>query len=183
MNLFHEIKRSVSMPDICERYGIQRTRNGFISCPFHAEKTPSCKVYDGERGFYCFGCGKSGDVIDFVAAHFSLDMNESAKMLNRDFSLGLPLERKMTLREKYEIQARAKVREQENQRRKQERAEKFSRYFDAYSEWSRLDRQKTVYKPKTPEETPDPLFVEALQEIEDALFELEEAESEVIKIA
>ena len=183
MNLFHEIKRSVSMPDICERYGINKTRNGFISCPFHAEKTPSCKVYDGERGFYCFGCGKSGDVVDFVAAYFSLDMNQSAVKLNRDFSLGLPLERKMTLREKYEIRDRAKKREQENQRRKQERAEKFSRYFAAYEKWVRLDRQKTAYKPKTPGEMPDPRFFEALQGLEDALFELEEAESEVIKIA
>lgn len=183
MNLFHEIKRIISMTDICDRYGIERTRNGFISCPFHSEKTPSCKVYDGDRGFYCFGCGKSGDVIDFVSAYFSLDMNQSAKKLNRDFALGLPFERKMTLREKYEIQAHARQRKQENERRKQERNEAFDQYFEAYGEWARLDRQKTLYQPKTPDETPDPLFIEALQGLENALFELEEAESEVIKIA
>ena len=31
-----------------------------IVCPFHADKTPSMKVYGGERGAYCFGqCGRT----------------------------------------------------------------------------------------------------------------------------
>ena len=35
-------------------------------CPFHREKTPSFHV-DRDKGlFYCFGCGKGGDVYNFV---------------------------------------------------------------------------------------------------------------------
>lgn len=33
-------------------------------CPFHADKTPSFKVY--EEDYHCFGCGAHGDVVDFV---------------------------------------------------------------------------------------------------------------------
>jgi len=36
-----------------------------VLCPFHTEKTPSCHIYQDH--FYCFGCGKSGDVFDWVA--------------------------------------------------------------------------------------------------------------------
>lgn len=39
----------------------------FCSCPFHLEKTPSCKINDGRMAYYCHGCGESGD-------HYSLLM-------------------------------------------------------------------------------------------------------------
>src|SRR4026207_1241005 len=35
-------------------------------CPFHEEKTPSFSVNPVEKLYYCFGCGKGGDVISFV---------------------------------------------------------------------------------------------------------------------
>jgi len=35
-------------------------------CPFHDEKTPSFSVNPLEKLFYCFGCGKGGDLITFV---------------------------------------------------------------------------------------------------------------------
>ncbi len=35
-------------------------------CPFHEERTPSFSVNAVEKLFYCFGCGKGGDLISFV---------------------------------------------------------------------------------------------------------------------
>ena len=64
MNIFEEVKRRLTMREAAERYGHAPNRKGFICCPFHEEKTPSCKVDD--NGFYCFGCGAHGDVIEFV---------------------------------------------------------------------------------------------------------------------
>ena len=64
MNIFEEVKRRLTMREAAERYGHTPNRKGFICCPFHEEKTPSCKVDD--NGFYCFGCGAHGDIIEFV---------------------------------------------------------------------------------------------------------------------
>jgi len=35
-------------------------------CPLHKEKTPSFTVYHNNNSFYCYGCGKGGDVITFI---------------------------------------------------------------------------------------------------------------------
>ena len=31
-----------------------------VSCPFHAEETPSCCVDPEHQHFHCFGCGRDG---------------------------------------------------------------------------------------------------------------------------
>lgn len=34
-------------------------------CPFHEEKTPSFTIFRNDNRFFCFGCQKRGDSIDF----------------------------------------------------------------------------------------------------------------------
>lgn len=63
-NLFEEVKARISMRECAEMMGFSPNRAGFICCPFHAEDTPSLKLY--QDSFYCFGCHKGGDVIRFV---------------------------------------------------------------------------------------------------------------------
>ena len=54
---------------IGESVVLQRdTRTEFIAlCPFHAEDTPSFRVYP--NGAYCFGCGWHGDAIGWLMEH------------------------------------------------------------------------------------------------------------------
>ena len=60
-----EIKQTYSMTNIVERYGLRPNRAGFIRCPFHkGDHTASLKIY--KDSFYCFGCGASGDIFQFV---------------------------------------------------------------------------------------------------------------------
>lgn len=70
-----EIKKTYSMRDILERYGMHPDRSGFICCPFHKEKTASMKIY--QDSYYCFGCGAHGDVFDFVSAMDNLSFREA----------------------------------------------------------------------------------------------------------
>lgn len=44
----------------------QRGRLWWACCPLHQEKTPSFCINAESQRFKCFGCGTSGDVIDFV---------------------------------------------------------------------------------------------------------------------
>ena len=48
-----EIKQSVKMSEILSRYGLKPNRAGFICCPFHKEKSASCKIYDVESAAMC----------------------------------------------------------------------------------------------------------------------------------
>jgi hypothetical protein len=60
------IKERLDLLEIFRRDGHEPRRMGanhFTHCPFHEEKSPSCKVE--EKRFKCFGCGAGGDVFDY----------------------------------------------------------------------------------------------------------------------
>jgi RepB DNA-primase from phage plasmid/CHC2 zinc finger len=45
-----------------------------LACPFHQDRTPSLHCYqDPEQGWYCYGCGAGGSVVDFAAALYGID--------------------------------------------------------------------------------------------------------------
>ena len=94
------IKKAVSAVDVCNMRGIRLNRAGFARCPFHSEKTASFKAYPGSRGFHCFGCGKSGDVIRLVMDLDNISFQAACERLNDDFKLGLPLGREISEQEK-----------------------------------------------------------------------------------
>lgn len=50
-------------------------------CPFHSERTPSFTVSEHKQFYHCFGCGASGDVIDFVKEYYNLDFVDACKHL------------------------------------------------------------------------------------------------------
>lgn len=75
-----EIKGNTTMREILARYSLpQPNRRGFILCPFHADKSPSMRIY--ERDYYCFGCGEGGDVFDFVQRMENLSFREAFEEL------------------------------------------------------------------------------------------------------
>jgi DNA primase len=61
-------------------------------CPFHEEKTPSFSVNPVEKLYYCFGCGKGGDVISFVRETESLDFVGAIESLAERFRVPLEYE-------------------------------------------------------------------------------------------
>ena len=95
------IKQSVSMQEVAEFYGFLPNRAGYIHCPFHAgDNQGSLKVYPGSGGWHCFGCGAGGSVIDFVMKLYDISFTAACERISNDFSLGLPIGRQMTRREK-----------------------------------------------------------------------------------
>lgn len=53
----------------------------FGLCPFHPEKTPSFSVSPDKQMYYCFGCGKGGDVFTFLMEHEKLTFAEAVRFL------------------------------------------------------------------------------------------------------
>lgn len=110
MSCFTEVKERLTMDEVVRHYGFTPSRSGFVPCPFHhGDRSPSLKVYPGNRGFHCFGCGKGGSVIDFTSELFGLDTMGAVRRLNEDFALGLTLDRKPTKAEKKAAQNRQDI--------------------------------------------------------------------------
>ena len=105
-----------------------------------------------EEYFYCFGCGATGDVIDFTARLYNLSPKEAAEKLAQDF--GLAYDSQAPPRRRY---VRQKT---EAQKFKEDRDHAFRVLADYYH---LLRKWETDYSPKTPEENPHPRFMEAIQ--------------------
>ncbi|MBQ2663735.1 MAG: DNA primase [Clostridia bacterium] len=50
-------------------------------CPFHHEKTPSFHVSQDKQLFHCFGCGASGNLVQFVMRTENLDFVDALHVL------------------------------------------------------------------------------------------------------
>lgn len=50
-------------------------------CPFHAENSPSFTVVRDKQFYHCFGCGKSGDVFDWMMERDGVSFPEAVEIL------------------------------------------------------------------------------------------------------
>ena len=152
MNLFETVKNSVTVKQAAERYGYKVNRSDMICCPFHDDHHPSMKL--NRNYFYCFGCGATGDVIDFVVRLFGLSSYEAAKKLAYDFGIdpdNPPVA--MALKKPYPLAKAFRNDEMYCQR-------VLCDYLHLLEHW------KIEYAPQLPEDNPDDRFVEACHMIE-----------------
>ncbi|MCI7643573.1 MAG: DNA primase [Lentisphaeria bacterium] len=50
-------------------------------CPFHQEKTPSFNVSESRQHYHCFGCGKGGNVFNFIMEYEKVDFPNAVHLL------------------------------------------------------------------------------------------------------
>lgn len=68
---FQKLKANNDIVDVVGNY-VRLSKKGSEHvgmCPFHNEKNPSLQVNPSKQIFKCFGCGKGGDVFDFLMAY------------------------------------------------------------------------------------------------------------------
>jgi len=88
-----EIIEKNDIGDVIGEYvKLERKGNGYTGlCPFHNEKTPSFSVHEGKQIFKCFGCGKGGNVVNFIMLAENLNYPEALGFLAE--RAGIKLER------------------------------------------------------------------------------------------
>ena len=143
MNQFETIKAAVPLRQAAETYGLTVSRNGMTCCPFHEDKHPSLKL--NEDYFFCFGCGASGDVIDFTARLFGISLKDAAEKLAADF--GISAETKQVF-----------IRQNPSRLEELRCRRALTAYLHLLKKW------KTQYAPNTPGDSLDDRFVESCQQ-------------------
>jgi len=81
-----ELKETIPMRDVVEKYNIAINKAGFCKCPFHSsgsERTASMKIY--EKSYHCFGCGANGDIFTFVQQYENLSFKDAFISLGGDY--------------------------------------------------------------------------------------------------
>jgi len=76
-------------------------------CPFHQEKTPSFTVSPIKQIFYCFGCGKGGDVYNFVMEMEKCEFPEAVRLVAEKCGISIPRSKERSGEERKENQQRA----------------------------------------------------------------------------
>src|ERR1700675_4950160 len=59
-------------------------------CPFHQEKTPSVTVSPIKQIFYCFGCGKGGDIFNFVMEMERCEFPDALRIVAEKCGISIP---------------------------------------------------------------------------------------------
>ncbi len=82
-NQIGEIKDRIDIVQVIGKYvNLKQAGKNFSgSCPFHKEKTPSFIVSPDIQRYKCFGCGKSGDIFNFVQEIENIDFPEALEKL------------------------------------------------------------------------------------------------------
>ena len=87
-----QLKDKLDIVDVISGYvSLQRKgRDYWACCPFHHEKTPSFQVKTIHQYYTCYGCGKKGDVINFVMEMDKLTFGEAIEKLAKIAGLEVP---------------------------------------------------------------------------------------------
>ena len=141
-------KQSVTARQAAEALGLQVDRHGRCACPIHGGHDRNCKLYDGERGYYCFVCHSAGSVIDLVMNVLGTDMTEALRWLDSTFRLGLEIG-EPTDRRKAGAVRKAVARKRELRMRQEEHRRELNRIkLDAVTLGMEIDRVIEAERPR-----------------------------------
>ena len=83
-----ELKQQIPLRDYLEAYDwrpVRRLSRGrwMGLCPLHADRQPSFLMDPGKNLFYCYGCGRGGDVIRFAELYHQVKFPQALALLQQ----------------------------------------------------------------------------------------------------
>ena len=109
------VEEIISRSDIVSVVGqyVQFTKssgqNMFGLCPFHSEDTPSFSVSVNKQIYYCFGCHKGGNVVNFIMEIEHLSYFEALKFLAEKSGVTIPEPDDANYRKEEQLRKRLKL--------------------------------------------------------------------------
>ena len=99
-----DIKRQTDIVDVIGRYvQLKKLGKNYRGlCPFHSEKNPSFYVNPEKGIYYCFGCKKGGNAINFLMEYEKLDFPDAIKRLAKNLGIEIDTTRGLRYKELYE---------------------------------------------------------------------------------
>lgn len=162
------IKNNISALDVGKTIGLNIDNHGRCPCPFHNGKDRNMKLFTGNRGYSCFVCHNSGDVISFVRQYYSMSFKDCVAWFNDTFRLGLDIESPMSQDELKRAENARKMRERERAFHEWKDYARFRLALDADEIVGKLEEQREQHMPKTPYEAWDEKFCEAVEALPEA---------------
>lgn len=104
-----EIKRQTDIVAVVGQYvQLKKMGRNFRGlCPFHSEKNPSFYVSPEKGIFYCFGCNKGGNAINFLMEYEKLDFPDAVKRLAKNLGIEIDTTKGLRYKELYEANEQA----------------------------------------------------------------------------
>ena len=92
LDFYEEVRKAADIVEVIGEYlSLKREGSNYKAiCPFHGDTDPSLSVSPSRRIWKCFGCGKGGDVIKFVAEYKNISYFEAAKKLASKYGIKVP---------------------------------------------------------------------------------------------
>ena len=131
MNDAAEICKTVSAREAGKRLGLDVDGHGRCACLVHNGHDRNCKLFEGDKGFYCYVCHESGDVIKLVQTVLNCTFPEAVKWLSDEFRLGVDIDAPVDREALRRARKRAKKRRELEARIKRHNAKIYDHYLDA----------------------------------------------------
>lgn len=160
INAVQTIKDRLTMREVLEHYGFSAKRR--IPCPLHCGKDDNFEIKG--NNWRCYSRCGSGDTISFVQKLYGLSFQDTLRKIDADFGLNIYGDHSFDELRRSHYQQQALQAKRDREKREKQKAE--DDYWEAFDEWKRLDDNRRIYRPKSPDEEPHPLFVESLQKLD-----------------
>src|SRR6266849_1381167 len=112
-----QVKQQADIVRVVGEYvRLKKTGKDFSGlCPFHQEKTPSFTVSPIKQIFYCFGCGKGGDIFNFVMEMERCEFPDALRVVAEKCGISIPKPKPSSPAERTQSSVRATLFEKQLQ--------------------------------------------------------------------
>jgi DNA primase len=92
MDFVHQVKSATDLVRVVGEYvSLTKQDSRYTGlCPFHHGETPTFSVHAGHQFFKCSGCGKGGDVLNFVMEIEGISFLEALRLLAERNGIPVP---------------------------------------------------------------------------------------------